>query len=65
MHGGEEVLDPLLGNLTDVKSAMTFWRECVGVEGNERVFGAMLLERIVKSEQAREVSCVCDKSCPY
>lgn len=65
MNGGEEVFDPLLGNPTDVKSAMTFRKECVGVEGNERVFGAMLLERVVESEQAREVSCVCYKSCPY
>ena len=65
MNGGQEIFDSLLGNLANIKGAMTFWGKGIGVEGNERVLSAMLLEGIIKGEEAREVSCVCDKSCPY
>ena len=44
---------------------MTFWGKCVGIEGNERIFGAMLFQRVVKGEEAGEICCVCYKSCPY
>lgn len=65
MDGGKEVFDSLLGYFTDFESSVTFWGERVGVEGNEKVFRAMLLERVVKGEEAGEVSCVRYKSCPY
>ena len=65
MNGGQEVLDSLLGYPTDIEGAVTFWRERIGVEGDERVLRAMLLKRIIKSEEAGKVSCICYKSCPY
>ena len=65
MDGGKEVFDSLLGNFTDFESTVTFWGECVGIEGNERVYRAMLFEGIIEGEEAGEVSCVCNKSCPY
>ena len=52
MNGGKEVLDSFLGYLADLKSAVTFWGEGVGIESNERVFGAMPFERVVKCEEA-------------
>lgn len=55
----------LLGNFADLKSTMTFGWKGVGIEGNERVFRAMLFERVVKGKEAGEVSCICDESCPY
>ena len=65
MKCGEKVFNSFLGNSANLKRAVTFWRKRVGIEGNERVFRAMLLERIVKGEEAGEVSCVCYKSSPY
>ena len=65
MNGRKKVFDTLLGDFTDIKSAVTFWGKCVGVKGNERVLGAMLFERIVKGEKAGKISRVCYKSCPY
>ena len=65
MDGGKEVVDSLFGNFTNLESAMTFGGKRVGVESNERVFRAMLFERVIKGEEAGEVSCVCYKSCPY
>ena len=64
MNGGQEVFDSFLGNLTDLKSEMAFRGECVGIEGNERVFGLMLLEGIVKGEEAGKVSRICYQSSP-
>lgn len=65
MDGGKEVLDPLSGDFADLESAMTFWGKCIGIKCNERIFGAMLFERVVEGEEAGEVSGVCYKSCPY
>ena len=65
MNGWKEIVYSLLGDPTYFKGVMTFWEKCVGIEGNERVFGGMLFERVIKSEKAGEISCVCYKSCPY
>ena len=65
MNGGKEIIDSLLGDPTNFKGVVTFWGKCVGIEGNERVFGGMLFERVIKSEKAGKISCVCYKSCPY
>ena len=65
MNSGEKVFNSLFGDSADVKSAVTLWRKSVGIKGNERVSRAMLLERMVKGEEAGEVSCVCYKSSPY
>lgn len=65
MDGGKEVLDSLLGNFADFESAVAFRGECVCIESNERVSRAMLFERVVKCEKAREVSRVCDEGRPY
>ena len=62
---GNEIIDSFFGDSPDLESAVTFWGECVGKESNERVFRAMLFERVVEGEEAGEVSCVCYKSCPY
>ena len=64
MNGRQEVFDSFLGNLTDLKSEVTFWGKCVGVEGNERVFGLVLLECIVKGEKAGKVGRICYQSSP-
>lgn len=65
MDGGKEIFDSLLGDFSNLKSAVAFRGKCVGVEGNERVFRAMLFERVVEGEEAGEVGCVGYKSCPY
>ena len=65
MDGWKKVFDSLLGYVTNIKSLMTFRGECVGIEGNERVFRAMNFERIVKGEEAGEISCVRYQGCPY
>ena len=65
MDSGKEVFDSLLGNSTDFESGVTFRRKCVGIESNERVFRAMLFERVIKCKKAREVSRVCNKGRPY
>lgn len=44
---------------------MAFRWNGVGVEGDQRVFRSMLLERIVESKKAGEVLCVCNECCPY
>ena len=65
MDGWKKVFDSLLGNFTNIKSMMTFRGECVGIEGNQRVFRAMAFERIIEGEEAGEIGCVCYKSSPY
>lgn len=65
MDGGKEVVDSLLGNFTDFESAVTLRGECVGIESDERVSRAMLFERVVKCEKAREISRVCYEGRPY
>jgi hypothetical protein len=55
----------LFGNGARVEGGMAFSREGVGVEGDERVFGAVLLERVVEGEQAGEVGGVGYKGRPY
>ena len=44
---------------------MTFWRKRVGVEGYKRVFGTVFLERVIETEEPREVRCIRDEGCPY
>lgn len=44
---------------------MALGRESVCVESDERVFGAVLFERIVEGEEAGEVFCVGDQGSPY
>ena len=65
MDGRKKVFDSLLGYVTNIKSLMTFRGECVGIEGNERVFRAMQFERIVEGEEAGEIGCVRYQCCPY
>ena len=65
MNGGKKICDLLLGNVADFKSAVAFWRKCIGIEGNKRVSRALLLERVVQGEEPREVGCVCYECGPY
>lgn len=52
VDGGKKILDSLLAYPADLKSAVTFRGKGVGIESNERVFGAMLFKRVVKCEKA-------------
>ena len=65
MDSGKEVFDSLLGNIPDFESMVTFRGKRVGIEGNKRVPRAMLFERVVKCEKAREISRVCYEGRPY
>ena len=65
MDGWKKIFDSLLGDFANIKSLMTFRGECVGIEGNERVFRAMPFERIVEGEETGEIGCVRYKGCPY
>jgi hypothetical protein len=55
----------LLGYAALVEGFVAFGREGVGVEGYERILGAVLFERIVEGEEAGEVGGVCYEGCPY
>jgi len=44
---------------------MSFGREGIGVQGNEGVFGALLLETVVESDEARQVFGVGDECRPH
>lgn len=59
-QGRQQVGNALGRNAASFKSSMTFGRERVGVEGDERVLAAGGLERVVESQQAREIVGVCD-----
>ena len=48
-----------------IESFVAFGREGVSVEGDERVFRAMLLEAVVEGEEAGEVGCVRNEGRPY
>jgi hypothetical protein len=50
----------LFGDAALVEGFVAFFREGVGVEGYEGVFGAVLLERVVEGEEAGEVGGVGD-----
>jgi len=65
VHGRKKVVDFLLGDPADIKSLMAFWREAVGVEGNQRVLSSMLLEGVIEGQEAGEISCVGYEGCPY
>ena len=43
---------------------MTFFGEGVGVESDKWVFRPMLLERVIESEETREICCVCYEGRP-
>lgn len=55
----------LLGDGARVEGGVAFSGEGVGVEGDERVFGAVLFERVVEGEEAGEVGCVGYEGGPY
>ncbi len=65
VHRREEVIDSLLWDFADVQGLMTLLWEVVGVESNERVFRSMFLQRVIERQEAGEVLCVRDESCPY
>jgi hypothetical protein len=50
----------LFGDAALVEGFVAFRGKGVGVEGYERVFGAVLLERVVEGEEAGEVGGVGD-----
>ena len=52
---GEQVLDALLGDPARFESGVAFGGKGVGVECNEGVFGVVLFEGEVESEEAGEV----------
>jgi len=62
---GQQVVDMLLGDAALVEGTMAFGGKGVGVEGNEGVFGAVLLEAVVEGEQAGEVGRVSNEGCPH
>ena len=55
----------MLGNAAKVKGLVPFFREGIGIEGDEGVLGTCLFEGVVKGEQAREVGGVGDKGSPH
>lgn len=63
--GWQEVFDSFLGNSADIERAVSFFWECVGVEGYEGVLGPVLLEGEVKGKETGEIGRVCYKGCPY
>jgi hypothetical protein len=65
LHAGEQILDVLFGDGARVEGGVARGREGVGVEGDERVFGAVLLERVVEGKEAGEVGGVGYESRPY
>ena len=65
VHRRKKVFDVLFGNLANVERLVSFFGKGVGVEGNQGIFGSMLLERIVEGEQTGEIFGVGDESCPY
>jgi hypothetical protein len=65
VNSGKKVINTLLWDFPKVKRFMALRWKGIGVEGDERVFGSMLLERIVKSEKACEIIRVCNECCPY
>ena len=62
---GQQVGDVLLRNAAGVEGGVALGGERVGVEGDERVLGAGLLEAVVEGEQASEVGRVCDQRRPH
>ena len=64
MYGRQKVFDSLLRNLSTIKSAMTLDWKAVGVKGYERIFSPMFLERIVESQETREIGGICDQGGP-
>jgi hypothetical protein len=65
VDGGKQVLDVLLGYRARVEGSVAFGGEGVGVERDEGVFAAVLLERVVEREEAGEVGRVGDEGGPY
>ena len=65
MYRRKKVVDTLLWDLSEIKRFVAFGRESISIEGDQGVFGPMLLERVVESEKTREVLRVCDKCSPY
>ncbi len=51
MYGRKKVVDTLLWDFPKVKRFMALTGKGVGVEGDQRIFGSMFLERVVESEQ--------------
>ena len=54
----------LFGNLANIESLVAFDRECISVEGYQRVFRFVLFEGIVECEKAGEVCGIRDESGP-
>jgi len=59
-HGRQQVGNTLGRNAASLESGMALGRECVGVESDKRVLAAGSFQRVVESQQAREIICVCD-----
>lgn len=53
-----------LVDAASVQRCKPFCRKGVGIQGNERVLGAMGLQSMIEGEQSREVGSVCDESRP-
>jgi GMP synthase PP-ATPase subunit len=52
VYSGKKVVNTLLWDLPKVKRFMALRRKGIGVKGDQRVFGSMLLKRVVESEKA-------------
>jgi hypothetical protein len=65
VHGGEQVFDVLLGDGARVEGGVAGGGEAVGVECDEGVFRAVLLQRVVEREEAGEVVGVGYEGGPY
>ena len=65
LYAGKEVCDALFRDPSSLKGTVALFGKGVGVERNEGVFATLLLERMIESEEAREVVGVGDEGCPY
>lgn len=55
----------LFGNTARVQGSVPFGRKCVGVERNEGVFAAVLLQAVVESKEASQIGRVGDQGGPH
>lgn len=53
-----------MGDAAGVEGGEALGGEGICIEGDERVGGLVLLERVVQGDEAREIGCVCDEGGP-
>lgn len=64
MNGGKKIVHAPLRDIADIERFMALMGESISIEGDQRVLGSVLFERVVQSEQAGEVLGVGDQGSP-